>query len=90
MLNEYCLEIQADGVAVMHRVDCAAYDLGTLLGLGCVANLGRFPDLKTAIDAVKAERPDAICCNACCKAQVLLLPLFRRYPLARAISSLSG
>ncbi len=83
-MARYCIETQAGGNAVMHRVDCDAYDLGTLLGLGCVADLGEFATLTQALDVLKLGHSEARPCRECCSAQVLLLPRFPHYPLARA------
>lgn len=77
----YCLEIQTEE-AVIHRVDCAEFDLATLLGLGCVADLGEFPSLSEALAAIKHTRPNAVRCRQCCQAEVKYLP--QRWQLAIA------
>ncbi len=81
----YCLEIRPDE-AIIHRVDCPGYDLSTLLGLGCVADLGEFRNTSLALDAIKREHPDAVRCRDCCQAEVLFLPQMPNYPLMKAIT----
>jgi hypothetical protein len=85
----YCLEIGSEGT-VIHRVDCSSYDLGTLLGLGCVADLGEFKSAGQALDSIKHSHPDAVRCLACCKAEVLFLPQLAQPALPKAITLPSG
>lgn len=86
----YCLEIRLDGAAVIHNVNCANYDLGTLLGLGCVSDLGQFASLAETLDATKASHPHAIRCPECCQARIMQLPVLRKNTLPVAIAALSG
>jgi hypothetical protein len=83
-MGKYCLETHGDGEAVIHRLDCSAYDLSTLLGLGCLVNLGEFATLADALAAVKTTHPWAVRCLVCCQAQIV------HWPLNRQNASLGG
>lgn len=72
----YCLETRPADTAVIHDVKCSAYDLGTLLGLGCVVDLGEFAGLGEAMAAIAHTHPAAVRCPTCC-VPVQLLPLPR-------------
>lgn len=88
-MTRYCLDTQEDSAAVIHRLDCSAYDLGTLLGLGCVVDLGDFATLAEALRTIEARYPEAVRCPVCCQAQVMQLPL-RQKLAPGAITTLSG
>ncbi len=80
----YCLEIGPDE-KLIHRVDCSGYDLGTLLGLGCVADLGEFRSATQALEAIKQTHPDAVRCRDCSQAEVLYLPQRAQLPLQKSL-----
>lgn len=88
-MNRYCLETNAERSAILHRVDCSDYDLGTLLGIGCVVDLGEYPSAAQALQAIKGEHPDVMACTQCCKAPVTHLPLLRQATLLATIAVLS-
>jgi hypothetical protein len=84
-MTVYCLESGAEESdnAIIHKLECTSYDLGSLLGAGRLVTLGNFDSLLTAWDAVKRSHPDAIRCEHCCSpAQVV--PLAPRALDARA------
>lgn len=85
-MTRYCLETGVD-TATIHRVDCSTYDLGTLLGLGCVADLGEFKTPVQALAASQATHPGVRLCLDCCKAEVMYLPQIWQ-PLGRKTSTL--
>lgn len=64
-MTSYCLAITGEG-SIIHRLDCADLDLGTLLGNGCLAALGKYSTLPRALAAIRKEHPDAQPCCACC------------------------
>ena len=72
-MTRYCMETGVNAVTI-HRVDCAAYDLGTLLGLGCIADLGECKSAAKALAAVRQVQPTAALCPDCCNAEVMYLP----------------
>jgi hypothetical protein len=86
-MPRYCLDTHTDNVSVIHDVGCPDYDLGTLLGLGCVSDLGEFPTLAVALEAIRHSHPMAVRCQACCQAQVTYLPQLWQ---PQAISALAG
>lgn len=87
-MSRYCLESHEDAL-VIHKIECPAYDLGTLLGLGCVADLGEFRTVALALEATKRTHPQAVCCPECCKAEVKYLPQIsqRHFQLAISVTS---
>ncbi len=84
----YCLEIGAYGT-VIHRVDCPSYDLGTLLGLGCLADLGEFRSVAEALDAIKHTHPHAVRCLHCCKADGPCSPRQTQSAVPKTVTLLS-
>lgn len=72
-MTRYCLEA-GSGDAIIHKLDCNAYDLGTLLGLGCLADLGEFAQLGLALEHVAQQHPGAVPCPECCGQELRLLP----------------
>jgi hypothetical protein len=85
----YCLETGADA-AMIHRVDCPSYDLGTLLGLGCVADLGEYKSARQALEVTRVMQPGAVLCKDCCKAEVMYLPQVWQPVWRKAITLPSG
>ena len=63
-MSVYCLEsgAEASDSAIIHKLECARYDLGSLLGAGRLVSLGHFDNSVSALDAVKASHPDAVRC----------------------------
>lgn len=64
-MGRYCLEVRSNG-SIIHRLSCPALDLGTLLGTGCLVDLGEFPQLALALDTITPEHPGAQPCRECC------------------------
>jgi hypothetical protein len=74
-MTVYCLESNnEESAAIIHKLDCSSYDLGSLLGAGRLVNLGEFENSMVALDSVKANHPDAVRCLNCCHS-VMVLPL---------------
>ncbi|MEY4642895.1 MAG: hypothetical protein RLZZ227_2889 [Pseudomonadota bacterium] len=86
---KYCLEIRADD-AVIHNLDCREYDLGTLLGLGCVVDLGEFPSVARVLEATRISHPAAIRCAQCCPADIMYLPQVPQASSQKGIILLRG
>lgn len=68
-MSAYCLESGAEDSdnAIIHKLECASYDLGSLLGAGRLVSLGQFDSSLSALDAVKASRSNVVRCKDCCK-----------------------
>jgi hypothetical protein len=75
-MTRYCLEsgTEGSGSVIIHKLDCASYDLGTLLGMGRIANLGEFESSLHALNSAKLSHPAAIRCLECCRADLVFLP----------------
>lgn len=73
-MSVYCLESGAEDSdsAIIHKLECASYDLGSLLGAGRLVSLGHFDSSLLALDAVKSTHPDAVRCEDCCKSARVL------------------
>jgi len=65
-MTRYCLEVNPDAT-IIHRLNCTHLDLGTLLGSGCLADLGEFPQLAIALAAIARDYPHALPCHECCE-----------------------
>lgn len=72
-MTRYCLEVRPNA-SVIHKLSCSAMDLSTLLGSGCLADLGEFPQLALALEAIGIEHPHAQPCHECCEQAAALLP----------------
>lgn len=72
-MTRYCLEVSPDA-PIIHRLSCTHLDLGTLLGSGCLADLGEFPQLAIALSAIAREHPHALPCPECCELPAPMLP----------------
>ena len=76
-MARYCLEVRPNAL-IIHKLSCSCFDLGTLLGTGCLADLGEFSQLSLALDAITHEHPRAEPCHECCDVNVSMLPQLRR------------
>jgi len=77
-MTVYCLESGAEDSdsAILHKLECSSYDLGSLLGAGRLVSVGQFDNSLDALDAVRSSRPDVVRCEECCRsARVLPLPV---------------
>lgn len=72
-MTRYCLEL-SPGAAIVHKLDCPAYDLGTLLGLGCLVDLGEFAQVGRALELIAQEHPGTMPCRECCAQELRLFP----------------
>lgn len=72
-MARYCLEVRPNAL-IIHRLSCSCFDLGTLLGTGCLADLGEFSHLSLALETVTHEHPRAEPCRECCEPAVSMLP----------------
>ena len=79
-MARYCLERRLDA-AVIHDLDCTAFDLGTLLGLGRIADLGEFASLRLALADIEKTHPHAVPCRKCCSVALRVVPLAPRAPV---------
>ena len=63
-MTVYCLESGAEDSdnAIIHKLECASYDLGSLLGAGRLVSLGHFDSALSALDSIKSSHPDAVRC----------------------------
>ena len=70
----YCLERGSDEFegAIIHKLDCRHYDLGSLLGAGRLVSLGDFVSSVKALEHVRENNPDAARCVECCHADLVL------------------
>lgn len=70
----YCLESGSDECeeAIVHKLDCRHYDLGSLLGAGRLVSLGDFTSSAKALEHVRENHPDAARCVECCRTDLVL------------------
>jgi hypothetical protein len=65
IMSRYCLEKTSE-TPIIHRVDCPAFELATLLVSGKIVDIGEYKSSLLALQAVKGGQSCAIRCLDCC------------------------